>query len=202
MGANWVQLTSGGGYDFDQKEIFGPFDVKRDLAKPLSVVNRCGGHADYLWPVAIHSVAVARTIESMTKDPAAAFAGLMHDAHECVIGDILTPVARYIGYEQVNKLKSEVQTAVEQRLNIRPEFSALNPANVEYIRLADLAALHIERQLFLVPSPRDWGYPVPPNEWLRTMYGHMREMVDDNWDLDGGCEKWLEYYSNWVQYAV
>src|SRR5690606_1599063 len=114
---NWIQLTSGGGYDFDERRIFGRINPREDVAWPLSC-PRFTKHTAVAWPVTLHSVAVALTIEEITGNTEAAAAGLMHDCHEAVIGDITSPVGHYLDYERLKELKHDVHCAIFRRLGI------------------------------------------------------------------------------------
>lgn len=162
----WIQLTSGGGYDFEKKEIFGPFQLREDLAWPLGC-PRFTRHTYRPWSIALHSVAVARAILKVTGSKIKAAAGLLHDGHEAVIGDITTPVARHIGKDRVDELKDNVDIAIFQRLGIPQTLLAkFHPE----IKLADAAAVHVERALFQKPEPRAWSVIIPPHEWMIAMY--------------------------------
>jgi hypothetical protein len=173
--SNWIQLTSGGGYDFDEGVITGPFSMIRDLAHPLSLTARYVGHTHEPWSVAAHSVAVARTIEAVTGDAAAAAAGLLHDAHEAVIGDIPTPAAWAIGYDAVKAVKEQVQAAIHRALQI--PVNKHPSAYKEYVDSADHAALHVEKQLLMVPEPRLWAVPVPDHDWMLAMFQEVRDLL-------------------------
>lgn len=185
----WIQLASGNGYDFEVNCIFGEFDLRRDIARPLTQ-SRFVKHSDRNWPVAVHSVAVARTIEQVLRERTshtsaeiaeAAAAGLMHDAHEAVIGDIPTPVAMWLGYDKVKELKANIDAAVFRRLQL-PMKLLPTAAWKAYVNFADVAALEVERRLFMSPEPRAWGLPSVPHHWLHTMYGHVKELLGDTED--------------------
>ncbi len=195
--SNWIQLTSGGGYDFDFKEIFGRFSLDRDVAYSLAGINRCAGHGQVRWAVAIHSVAVARTILALggTNDQAAA--GLMHDAHESITGDIPTPVARAIGLELVERVKEDAQFAIESKLHISSAQSYFT--NCLIVKQADCAALHVEKQLFMLPEGRSWGYRIPAVEWSQAMYDVMADLLSTEAHRDGGYEIFLSEYERLVQ---
>lgn len=165
--SNWIQLRSGNGYDFDTGQIFGKFSMEEDLAKSLKI-PRFAGHLMVPWTVAYHSVAVARTIEVVTGNLDAAAAGLIHDAHEAVIGDIPTPVAWAIDYEKIKSLKQEVQSAIHYRLHIPERFWPEN--HKKAVDLADHAALLMEYKEWMKPAPREWGISPPPHEWQLAMY--------------------------------
>ena len=172
---NWIQLTSGGGYDFDDKLIFGPFKVDADLAWPLTCPRWTRHTPRFSWPVTLHSVACARVIEKITGDAKAAAAGLLHDAHEAVIGDITTPVARHIDAERVSELKHDVDIAIFTKLDI--DFDLLPSRHRHYVQLADAAALQIERRLFTAPEPRAWNATLPEHHWMRAMYEEITDLV-------------------------
>ncbi len=170
--------------------------MERDVAFSLAGINRYAGHSTVRWGVAIHSVVVSRLIEKMTRDRDSAVAGLMHDAHEAVIGDIPTPVARAIDYDKVEAVKSEVQRAIEARLKIHP-YQSMN-ANLGVIKLADVAALHVEKQLFMVPEPQPWGYKPPSSEWAQAAYTIMMEIISTNSHEDGGFAEFCFEYDRLI----
>jgi hypothetical protein len=61
----------------------------RDIAISLSRLPRFAGHTKVEWSVLDHSLFVFRLLAaSNRRDYAAQLAGLLHDAHECVTGDI------------------------------------------------------------------------------------------------------------------
>lgn len=201
---NWIQLNSGGGYDFDQARIVGPYSMERDLAYASAGLNRYVRHTIVDWPVAIHEVAVARCIEriAMTEGRdrdtvvCAAAGGLLHDAHESIIGDIPTPVAWAIDYTKINVLKEEVQLAIEQELSV--PVCKTPKANLSWVKLGDVAALHVEKQLFMRPEWQSWNYTAPPAEWSQTMYDVVTEIINRGENLDGGYRAFIAEYRRLV----
>lgn len=175
MGIGWIQLASGNGYDFETGEIFGPFAMEKDVAGPLAGEARYVSHTDKRWDVAIHSVLVARVIETVIGDKEAAAAGLMHDCHEAVIGDIPTPVARYLDYEKVKLLKDTIHSEMLCRLGL-PQWMMPHSLWEYAIEMADRAALLVEKQLFMAPEPRDWGVPHPPHIWMLQTYAEIKRL--------------------------
>ncbi len=194
--SNWVQLTSGGGYDFDFGAIFGRFTMERDLAYPLAGINRFVSHTQVRWAVAIHSVAVARLLEVMTADHNVAAAGLLHDAHEAIVGDIPTPLARVLGLEKVESTKETAQRAIHKELDIEKRF---HPVFYQaLVRKADLTALYIEKQLFMVPEARSWTLPAPDPEWMQAMYDIVLDIVKSGENSDGGEEAFKYEYGRLI----
>lgn len=186
--SNWIQLASGNGYDFETNEIFGDFDLRRDIVRPLTQ-SRFVRHSDRNWPVAVHSVAVARTIEALVYGAEAAAAGLMHDCHEAVIGDIPTPVALFIDYKKINALKCSIDAAIFARLHL-PMKIRPNGMWRDAIRFADVAALEVERQLFMAPAPRAWGLPDVSHKWLNEMYKQVKTLLDNLSNSEGEIADW------------
>ena len=67
-----------------------PKDIDiRDIAHSLARINRYNGHTKESFSVAQHSVLVSRLLPDRLR-----LFGLMHDAGECYLGDVITPVKR------------------------------------------------------------------------------------------------------------
>jgi hypothetical protein len=142
----WTQTFSG--------VQFWPLDPRpdeihiQDIAHALSHVNRYNGHTPFPYSVAQHSVYV-----SYECDPEDAFWGLMHDASEAYIGDLISPAKRFI--PQYNEIEVVLMKAVSDRFGMAYEMP-------ESVKKADLTVLAAEsRDLFPI-KPADWKLPYPP----------------------------------------
>lgn len=196
---NWIQISNGAEYDFDTGTITGTFTVE-SVAYPLSGLNRFGRHTTEDWTVALHSCCVANTIYRITNSKVAAFAGLMHDAHEAIFGDIVTPFARALGdqaFAEIEYAKMEAQEALEARLNIPPMYCLSSWTNL--VRLADTAALICERDHFVVKSTREWNVVSPGAVWTDAMNYVMKNIVPTaaacSPRYDGGCALFMGMYT-------
>jgi len=90
-----------------------PGDVLiRDIAFHLSNFNRYGG-AVRGFNVARHSVIVARLMMLFGGCPATQYAGLMHDAHEAYVGDVIHPIGVAPCMTEFIANKLRCQTAIE-----------------------------------------------------------------------------------------
>lgn len=140
----WFQTASGhvAFVDFPQ----GSHISIEDIAASLSRVCRYGGHlrddVDH-YSVAQHCVLVSYLV-----DPALAFLGLMHDAAEAYVQDLIRPLKLSLpGYKPIER---EWEEEIGRRFGLGDQLANL-PAEV---KRADLQALATERRDLLMPGRR------------------------------------------------
>lgn len=95
-----------------------------DIAHGLARLCRFNGRIKYdHYSVAQHSVLVSRLLKARGFAPGLVLFGLMHDAGEAYLGDVITPIKRLFRhfYEEVEE---RVMRAVADRYNFRPYFDA------------------------------------------------------------------------------
>lgn len=105
-----------------------------DVAKQLTAINRWAGASKILINVAQHSMCVARILIHEGHPPSICLAGLLHDAHEVYMGDVLGPVKAYLGedfYYFENELQFNVLRALFPK-NINVEQFFVNQGTKEY----------------------------------------------------------------------
>ena len=92
---NWMQTFTG--------EQFYPLDPNpaqihiKDIAHALSLQCRYNGHCKHFYSVAQHSVLVSKLCS-----PENAFSGLMHDAAEAYLSDVISPIKPHLrGYDAI-----------------------------------------------------------------------------------------------------
>lgn len=149
---DWVSTFSGQPfYPLDPL----PADVRiEDIAHALSQLCRFAGHTRQFYSVAQHSVIVSEICGS---GPVALW-GLLHDASEAYLSDIMRPVKHaheLSGYRQVEAL---VQAAICQRF-------ALEVAQPDLVSHVDQLVLRAEqRDLMNMPPgwyPKGDAHPTP-----------------------------------------
>ena len=131
---DWMQTTTG--------IKFWPFDPHPDdvcmidITRALSNICRFGGHAHEFYSVAQHSVLVSRIVPREH-----ALIGLMHDAAEAYIGDMIRPIKTWCGMDSYRELEAIVWKAMSQALSIRYTHPSQFP---ECVKRADMVALATE----------------------------------------------------------
>lgn len=144
----WLQTATGGQfYPLAPR----PEYVKvEDIAHALANVCRFAGHSRSFYSVAQHSVLVSRLCE-----PQDALWGLLHDASEAYLGDVISPLKRTEAWAEYRKIETRVQGAICDRFGLPLD----QPDSVGW---ADLVALATEKRDVMLPAPADWmALPAP-----------------------------------------
>lgn len=103
----------------------------RDIAHALSMQCRFNGHVPRFYSVAEHSVLVSDLLPDNLK-----LAGLLHDAAEAYLGDVISPIK----VNMANYLDLEAQMEA-----VIFESFGLNPDLIKDIKYADQYALSLEK---------------------------------------------------------
>lgn len=147
----WLLTASGSEIDL---RYMASFDVRiEDVAHSLSYLNRFTGHTERPYSVAEHSVLVCDLMRTHYKvtDPSHLLAGLLHDAHESLTGDLSAPMKQLIG-SAWNEEEDRIQRAVLKRFGVWTAFTA----GWQTIKDADLLALSCERISLMPMSQLPW----------------------------------------------
>lgn len=143
---NWMQTHSG--------RRFFPIDPRpdevhiEDIAAALGKLCRFNGHTLHFYSVAEHSVLVSQVVPRQD-----ALAGLLHDAAEAYVGDVIRPLKAYLpGYAEI---EHKVWLAIAERFNLDPELP-------ESVKRADDAVLLREARHIMAPPPELWNVSGEP----------------------------------------
>ena len=162
-------LTAAGRYFDFTRPADCAFDID-EIAHALSNICRFAGHTRTFYSVAQHSVHVSHLVPQEH-----ALAGLLHDAHEAFVGDVVSPLKQLLpDYKAVER---RVETAVLARFGLPPMLP-------ECVKDADLVMLATERR-DLMPPLDDW-------EVIRGV----TRLVDPitPWPPELACWRFLERY--------
>jgi hypothetical protein len=147
----------------------------RSIAISLSRECRYAGASLYWWPVALHTFVVCDLLP-----PALKIHGLLHDAAECVTGDIPKPAKT----KDIAILENEILWSIYKQLGIAPT----TIFDDQSIHNADCRALHGEVHTVGTLSLRDL-YPLDP-EAMQLVWKYFKLYSPlDCIDADGPCVK-------------
>lgn len=144
--SDWIATYTGG--------VFFPLaprveDVRiSDIGHALSQLCRFAGHTRGFYSVAQHSVLVSRLCS-----PPDALWGLLHDASEAYLSDIVSPLKRASGMGGYRVIEQRVQQTIAKAFSL----PLVEPSSV---KAADQALLRIE-QRDLVTMPDGWDVQAP-----------------------------------------
>jgi 5'-nucleotidase len=121
-----------------------------DIAHALGRICRFGGHVRVAhYSVAQHSILVSRIVP-----PPMALAGLLHDAAEAYIGDIVKPFKGALWYVAEPPLDLAPIAELEARWYARIAATFGLPSTMPpEIKAADMTALWTERRDVMAPNP-------------------------------------------------
>ena len=125
----------------------------KDIAHGLAHLCRFGGHTAQYYSVAEHSLHVAAMLMRQFGDEDLALAGLLHDAAEAYLGDIVRPLKHTDTMNKYRDVEEIAETAIESR------FSLQVPITDERIKAADSELLVWEMAIF---RDTEWRVPTPP----------------------------------------
>lgn len=142
---DWLQTYTG--------RAFWPLDPRPedvdllDIAASLARQARYNGHTARFYSVAEHSLLISRAVPAEF-----ALWGLMHDAAEAYLGDVITPVKRLI--PDYKALEAGVMAAICARFGL----SADEP---DAVKQCDRRILTDERQCLMPHAPMPWREQEP-----------------------------------------
>lgn len=126
------------------------------IAHSLAQINRFTGHAVRPYSVAEHSVLVCDIVAGMGLGPAAQRAALMHDAHECLCGDVASPIKWELGTAWM-AFENPLALLMRKHYGLQAAYTGYRAA----IKAADLQALATERRDLMRYDPaRNLHWPI------------------------------------------
>lgn len=120
-----------------------------DIAHGLSNVCRYGGQCKEFYSVAQHSVLVSRVVS-----PENARWGLLHDASEAYIGDIIAPLKATPQYESYREVEANLMRAICERFNLPEEMpEEVHDADM-YVRYAEMRDFGSAPEEYWIDEPK------------------------------------------------
>lgn len=164
MSSTRIALLDGTSHDFRSTD----FSLSpRVIAQALAHINRFNGHAG-AYSVAQHCVQVAALLPPELK-----LSGLMHDAHEAIMGDMSSPQKKM--HKTFADMEDAYLSTIDARFNVQTRH--------QLVRDADLRLLVTEAKSFgldvaidgVEPLPttiKRWSPKVAAESWLAQFYAY------------------------------
>ena len=142
---NWIQTYTGKAFNFinPQKELV---DIQ-DISVGLNNIYRYTGQTDYKYTVAMHSIIVSTLVPLEF-----AIYGLLHDATEAYLGDMHSPLKKYL--PKYRKIEKNLHKVIMDKFNLQREVPQI-------VKDVDLKLLYTEKR-DLFKDKLNWGNEVEP----------------------------------------
>lgn len=167
--SHWIVTAHGADHPISgPAAMLGTMPTIEVIAHSLAQINRFTGHAVRPYSVAEHSLLVCDIVAGMGLGPAAQRAALMHDAHECLCGDVASPVKWALGTAWL-ALENTLALLVRKHYGLQAAHTGYRAA----IKHADLIALATERRDLTRYDPAingHWPILDTPGAEVRPMY--------------------------------
>lgn len=125
----------------------------RDISHSLSLICRFGGHCKFHYSVAQHSVLVSRIVKS--NDPKIQLFGLLHDAAEAYVGDVISPIKRSLD-TNFKEIEKKVLNVILAALTPKVLWPADPREIAKLVKAADMKALATEKRDVVVEGVGRW----------------------------------------------
>lgn len=153
-----------------------------DIANALSHICRFGGHTIWPYSVAQHSIMVADELLRRQYGAESILCGLMHDASEAYLGDVVSPLKCQPEFEGYRKLELRVNEAIGRALCLPPRFWDRVEVREMDARMCATEA----HQVCGVDPLREWRYAPQPVD-----------VVCEHMEAHRVAEKFLCYFAEW-----
>lgn len=135
-----------------------------DIAHHLALINRFAGATREPYSVAEHSLHVCDyLIEMYPGDRQLALYGLLHDAHEAYLGELISPAKWQMraeaGVDAYEMLARRLDRVIFQAAGLPP---VMSPRIALAVADADAVMLATEARDLMSPHPDDWGLKAAP----------------------------------------
>lgn len=168
---NYIETFTGKVFDFNKQDA-DSIDIV-DIAHALSNQNRYGGHTRYPYSIAAHSSMVALLIHDQGYSPDIIAAGLLHDAAEAYMGDMVSPLKSM--FPRFREIELQILRKIHSVFGLPEELCYSS-----VVHTADRVALAIEvKRLGLIRSrgdPNIWG------AWIKDIDVDSFDIPDWLWE--------------------
>jgi hypothetical protein len=185
----FLQTMTGQMVDVTRVQV-GQVDLA-EIAVVLARTARFNGHTLRFYSIAEHSIVVARSLVHAKARPAVVAWGLLHDAHEWLIGDIARPVTQALEVlhpgtaKVVHHLKHTIDLTICAAIGFNMEL--LDDDELQLVHDIDAAVLFAERDVLMVSPPEPWPGEFDERPDVRA------PLIADTHDERRVAEEWLAW---------
>ena len=179
---SWMQTHSGIAFDYDSDDL-SQITIE-DIAAHLAKICRFNGACKEFYSVAQHSILVSEDLKYLNYSINYQLYGLLHDAAEAYIGDIVRPFKDEYMSNFENKLLSRILSSLELS---EDRYFLYKKA----IKCSDNRMLLAEKHQLMATPQRDWDFTgvaspivIKPLTWKKsqktflTHYNKLRNKSD------------------------
>lgn len=141
-----------------------------EMARTLQRIPRYNCHSDFEWTVGQHSLLVAKILEDKGQSLEVQLAGLLHDASEAYINDVIRPIKVYL--KEYFKYENRVEDAILSKFGLKG-------LETYAYREADNLALYAESAK-LIGLNNDWVKTYPKEFDSPDVMEYQRFVKDSN----------------------
>lgn len=189
MSTHW--MTTASGVRFYMLEPREEDVLIEDIAHALSHICRFGGHCREFYSVGQHSLHVARILEeAFPQRPMLWMGGLLHDAAEAYLGDMVRPLKMQM--DAYRQAEANLEWVIEKRFALQ-----LTREDRQAIRLADDKALMTERRDLVNHMGHDWEIKAEPDYYglvplrsveVRSLFLARFARIREACEIEGGFQ--------------
>lgn len=135
-----------------------------DIAQSISLICRYNGHLPSFYSVAEHCVRVANWLEDMGCSPEMQLTGLLHDAAEAYVGDMVRPLKRVpeVGGKH-QELEEHISSVIHDVLG------GFHP-HPEQVKEADRMVYYWEVDNIRSGDSDGWSWHIAKQLWMSRYY--------------------------------
>lgn len=144
-----------------------------DISHSLSMICRYNGHVPSFYSVAEHSVRVAFYLRDAGYSPEECLTGLLHDASEAYVGDMVRPLKRVPEFADTHqRLEARICEAIHS------VHGGIYP-HPEFVHEADRAIYEWEVEHIRTGKNMGW-HPHDAKGRFRASYANFRSMMEES----------------------
>lgn len=148
-----------------------------EMVRALQRINRFNGHGNIVWTVAQHSLLVQRILKDQGEQLEVQLAGLLHDASEAYINDVIRPLK--VKLTEYSKFETQLENVIMHKYKLD------NLENYPQYKAADNLALYTE-VVALMGLDTEWERTFPDGFKDPKIFDYVKYVKTENSDIVAG----------------